>query len=371
MADLAGTTSSVVHAQEIMDEEMDEDVIVKAVDCSNQSEVDIELKQFIKGYSDALQPELGMKLLIAHGSHQELGKGDSMTNLMINMCDVVHMLMHATEVHYQCPKSVRVQSDVSERIANGTSVHVNTPVQNLNLDIEEQSHKHSISHIQEPNTNNSEGSLAGAAVWDVFRRQDLPKLNEYLAVHREECAARCQAVSSVKYPIYDQTVYLNDYHKKMLKDQYGSIANWLACQLNISSVCGVWVLKLVCLVGFIFLEGLKTIEQITMDSASVETNMLKLCKVRSVQFGQKGIPYLNTYDGRTIRYPDPLIKANNTIKIDLETNKIMDFIKFDVGNVVMVTGGRNTGRVGVIKNREKHKGSFETIHVLLGAFCYV
>ncbi|ONM08513.1 40S ribosomal protein S4-3 [Zea mays] len=53
----------------------------------------------------------------------------------------------------------------------------------------------------------------------------------------------------------------------------------------------------------------------------------KLCKVRSVQFGQKGIPYLNTYDGRTIRYPDPLIKANDTIKIDLETNKIMDFIK--------------------------------------------
>jgi hypothetical protein len=51
--------------------------------------------------------------------------------------------------------------------------------------------------VMEPNTNNSEGSLAGAAVWDVFRRQDLPKLNDYLAVHREECAARCQAVSSV------------------------------------------------------------------------------------------------------------------------------------------------------------------------------
>ncbi|KAL4280238.1 hypothetical protein GQ457_03G016730 [Hibiscus cannabinus] len=85
--------------------------------------------------------------------------------------------------------------------------------------------------------------------------------------------------------------------------------------------------------------------------------------VRSVQFGQKGIPYINTYDGRTIRYPDPLIKANDTIKLDLESNKIVDFIKFDVGNVVMVTGGRNRGRVGVIKNREKHKGSFETIHV--------
>ncbi|CAK7343780.1 unnamed protein product [Dovyalis caffra] len=89
----------------------------------------------------------------------------------------------------------------------------------------------------------------------------------------------------------------------------------------------------------------------------------KLCKVWSVQFGQKGIPYINTYDGRTIRYPDPLIKANDNIKLDLESNKIVDFIKFDVGNVVMVTGGRNRDRVGVIKNREKHKGSFETIHV--------
>ncbi|GLU05209.1 hypothetical protein SLE2022_223210 [Rubroshorea leprosula] len=79
----------------------------------------------------------------------------------------------------------------------------------------------------------------------------------------------------------------------------------------------------------------------------------KLCKVRSVQFGQKGIPYLNTYDGRTIRYPDPLIKANDTIKLDPESNKIVDFIKFDVGNVVMVTGGRNRGRIGVMKRTER------------------
>ncbi|KAL6337110.1 hypothetical protein AAG906_036424 [Vitis piasezkii] len=50
-------------------------------------------------------------------------------------------------------------------------------------------------------------------------------------------------------------------------------------------------------------------------------------------------------------------KANNTTKLDLESNKITDIIKFDVGNVVMVIGGRNRGRVGVIKNREKHKGS--------------
>uniref|UniRef100_A0A804LNP9 KOW domain-containing protein n=1 Tax=Zea mays TaxID=4577 RepID=A0A804LNP9_MAIZE len=45
------------------------------------------------------------------------------------------------------------------------------------------------------------------------------------------------------------------------------------------------------------------------------------------------------------------------------------YLQFDVGNVVMVTGGRNTGRVGVIKNWEKHKSIFEVIDVLLGVFC--
>ncbi|KAA8549454.1 hypothetical protein F0562_001138 [Nyssa sinensis] len=103
--------------------------------------------------------------------------------------------------------------------------------------------------------------------------------------------------------------------------------------------------------------------RIAANTPITDTAMFKLRKVRSVQFGKKGIPYLNTYDGRTIRYPDPLIKANETIKFDLETYKITEFIKFDVGSVVMVTGGRNRGRVGVIKNREKHKGSFETIHI--------
>ncbi|KAJ0520476.1 40S ribosomal protein S4 [Helianthus annuus] len=43
-----------------------------------------------------------------------------------------------------------------------------------------------------------------------------------------------------------------------------------------------------------------------------------------LKFGSKGITYINTYDGRTIRYPDPLIKANDTIKLDLESNKIVD-----------------------------------------------
>ena len=65
----------------------------------------------------------------------------------------------------------------------------------------------------------------------------------------------------------------------------------------------------------------------------------------------------------SIRYPDPLVKVNDTVKIDLETGKITDFIKFDTGSIAMVTGGRNMGRVGVITHRERHDGGFGIVHL--------
>eukprot|EP00069_Balaena_mysticetus_P004491 bmy_04587T0 len=67
----------------------------------------------------------------------------------------------------------------------------------------------------------------------------------------------------------------------------------------------------------------------------------KLCKMRKIFVGTKGIPHLVNHDALTIGYTDPLIKVNDTIQIDLETGKITDFIKFDTGNLCMVTGGAN------------------------------
>jgi small subunit ribosomal protein S4e len=53
--------------------------------------------------------------------------------------------------------------------------------------------------------------------------------------------------------------------------------------------------------------------------------------VKRVQIGPKKIPFLVTHDGRTIRYPDPVIKVNDTVQLDIATSKIMDSIKFDSG----------------------------------------
>merc|ERR1712195_122513 len=76
----------------------------------------------------------------------------------------------------------------------------------------------------------------------------------------------------------------------------------------------------------------------------------KLCRVKRIMRGPKGTPYCVTHDGRTLRYPDPDVK-------------IIDHVKFEAGNTVMISGGNNMGRVGTIVNRERHPGSFEIIHI--------
>jgi small subunit ribosomal protein S4e len=94
-----------------------------------------------------------------------------------------------------------------------------------------------------------------------------------------------------------------------------------------------------------------------------EEGKFKLLKVKKVAVGMKGIPYVVTHDGRTIRYPDPIIKAGDSVKFNLVTGKIDDHIKFDSGALAMVTQGRNLGRVGVIEHKERHLGSFDIVHL--------
>lgn len=67
---------------------------------------------------ETLQPEVGMKLLVAHGKHQELGKGDSVINLMINMGDVVSFALISG--HFL--KNIYRTTRVFENLANATDL---------------------------------------------------------------------------------------------------------------------------------------------------------------------------------------------------------------------------------------------------------
>ena len=89
----------------------------------------------------------------------------------------------------------------------------------------------------------------------------------------------------------------------------------------------------------------------------------KLLKVKRQQVGKGGVPYIATHDGRTLRYPDPDVKVNDTVVFDIEANKVTSVLKFDVGQLAMVVGGRNRGRVGTVVHREKHVGAFDIVRV--------
>lgn len=101
----------------------------------------------------------------------------------------------------------------------------------------------------------------------------------------------------------------------------------------------------------------------TLHKIPAEEVDYKLLRVKKVALGSRGIPYVSTHDGRTIRYPHPEIKENDTVKFNLKTGKIEETVKFAVGSMVMIVGGQNLGRIGLLKHVEKHDGSHTVIHV--------
>jgi len=119
-------------------------------------------------------------------------------------------------------------------------------------------------------------------------------------------------------------------------------------------------------------KGRFVLHRITKEEAAY-----KLCRVQKVQRGSKAsigrnpfhsgqagsIPFIVTHDGRTIRFADPNVAVHDTIKVDLATGKQIGHIKFDVGNLVMITKGNNVGRVGVLVAKERHLGSFDIVHI--------
>ncbi|XP_021742533.1 lysine-specific demethylase JMJ25-like [Chenopodium quinoa] len=286
---------------ESTDERMnDASKMVKAVDCLDWSEVDIELGQFMKGYSEgllrengspqmlklkdwpspsaseefflyqrpefiskvpflefihskwgllnvaaklphySLQNDVGPKIFISYGLSEELGRGDSVTNLHLNMRDMVYLLVHSCEmkvkennakIHKACGET-QVQDfsgypcrDLNEEVPVSLPVdgddreNVNKGKLDINLDEQiedtecqksdlgrEQMEQGVISCVKHP-----------GAIWDVFRREDVPKLTLYLRSHWEEFGKS----DTVTSPLYSEAVYLNDHHKQKLIEEFG------------------------------------------------------------------------------------------------------------------------------------------------------
>ncbi|KAL0300730.1 UNVERIFIED_CONTAM: Lysine-specific demethylase [Sesamum radiatum] len=285
---------------------------VKAIDCSNWTEINIELEEFMNGYFDgrvhdngqpqllklkdwpspsaseefllyqrpdfisklpllefihskwgllnvaaklphySLQNDVGPKIFISYGKVEEIGEGDSTDNLHLNMRDMVFLLVHACEVKLKGVQGTRteiqnaVAQSETQEMRIDPDIHLNSGgFSNLSPDGPDGSETNAHSNdyekkddqeiegssaIGEKAVNDSENGSNGkilektqaGAFWDVFRREDIPKLMEYISMHWKNFQKADNLIDDyVSRPLYDGVVYLNRHHKSKLREEFG------------------------------------------------------------------------------------------------------------------------------------------------------
>ncbi|KAJ6376918.1 hypothetical protein OIU76_025967 [Salix suchowensis] len=208
----------------------------------------------VKFPSDHLKPDLGPKTYIAYGTREELGRGDSVTKLHCDMSDAVNILTHTTEVALSEEQRSAIELlKMKHRAQDEREYLEQDQVHNRHIELDQGNdilkEEMDVSEIREPQKppseinekiENSEDVLrgatlsglplevetvdkaGGAALWDIFRREDVPKLEEYLRKHfREFRHNYCAPLEQVVHPIHDQCFYLTVEHKRKLKEEFG------------------------------------------------------------------------------------------------------------------------------------------------------
>ncbi|WP_440060051.1 30S ribosomal protein S4e [Thermogladius sp. 4427co] len=106
---------------------------------------------------------------------------------------------------------------------------------------------------------------------------------------------------------------------------------------------------------------------------SKEEAGFKLCRIENKTTVKGGHIQLNLHDGRNvlIRVSDPsnpvedIYETLGTIQLSLGDNKIMDYIPLrEESTLVIISGGRNAGRVGLVKKIHRGMGVKRSIAVV-------
>jgi small subunit ribosomal protein S4e len=98
----------------------------------------------------------------------------------------------------------------------------------------------------------------------------------------------------------------------------------------------------------------------------------KLCSVVNKTLVKGGDLQVNLHDGRNIVISKDeaneelsKIKTHDTLKIEVPTQKIIDIVRYEVGTLVLISGGKNVGLGGRVQEINKPKGTSMTTSVTL------
>ncbi|CAH9142970.1 unnamed protein product [Cuscuta epithymum] len=201
---------------------------------------------------ESLKPDMGPKTYIAYGVNQELGRGDSVTKLHCDMSDAINVLTHTqgTNLNSEQLSTINKQKDKHAiqdqeemKIRDSCVIKLNEESSqhgeygesftceksdsdgNAEIGIQRENYlkeRKIVSSGGGVRTESESENSSGGALWDIFRREDVPKLEEYLRKHFKEFRhIYCCPVPQVVHPIHDQCFYLTIEHKKRLKAEHG------------------------------------------------------------------------------------------------------------------------------------------------------
>ncbi|CAN8289237.1 unnamed protein product [Cochlearia groenlandica] len=139
---------------------------------------------------------MGPKTYIAYGISVDLGRDDSVTKLHCDMADAVNILTHTaevtlTEAHIAAVKDRKRKHKEHDKLENNT-------IQGESAELKVAKTLMSLENAQNH-------KQMGSALWNIFRRVDVPILEEYMRKHCKEFRHTYGCpVKKVNHPIHDQ-----------------------------------------------------------------------------------------------------------------------------------------------------------------------
>ncbi|KAI3698017.1 hypothetical protein L6452_31126 [Arctium lappa] len=195
--------------------------------------------------------DLGPLIHISYGRPGEPIDADFSTKLCYHAFDVVNILVHATEIPISEKKLSRVKNlmnkygsqDHNESSSKTESQNkiddffgkssVSSDLTQTNEELSripngEVSVLSDDSSIEVSDDEDLYSNYYGeklvldthGAVWDVFRRQDVPKIIEYLRKYSNELKEPHSSPKKVVHPVLDESFYLDAFHKRKLKEEF-------------------------------------------------------------------------------------------------------------------------------------------------------
>ncbi|KAI3718807.1 hypothetical protein L6452_19691 [Arctium lappa] len=202
--------------------------------------------------TETRNPNLGPCIHISYGRPEDLMDSGHLTNLCLKPHDMMNILAHATtdpisETKLNDVKILMKKYTSEDHLLSSHKIRRRNKLEEIfgtlegledaELPCTANSSMHLIS--DDSSTEDSEdedfsqyeiGSCSRygeeqvidtcGAQWDIFRREDVPKLVDYLREHFDKLGKSYGSPEKVVHPLFDEVYYLDDLHKTRLKEEF-------------------------------------------------------------------------------------------------------------------------------------------------------